>query len=284
MTSLTDFFDATKEKMRLSYILKQLIFSNIIRTENSESPNYFLDSDSKFELTPFIDKKFHIKDWLQVRLLESVGTSKGLDEYIIQLIEQRYDEPGKTASLNYLFATSYLARSLDLYISLLLKNLKNNHKLNQIDGKKVDFLIEFYESKSDLVIRNRDYHFSSQEIEYLRRRILEESINFFYDKNIGIKDIPVDKRKFTCLIKYDEFNIKQFIDISNKFVDVKIEIFKGVIKYTYKESPSLYLYKNTINYIKSEINTKQDINLLWNQIEFLENIGIIKTIEDINID
>lgn len=281
MTSLTDFFDTTKEKTRLSYILKNIIFSNIIRTENSGSPNYFLDSESKFELTPFIDENFKIKDWLQVRLLESVGTSKGLDDYIVQLVEQRKNKPSQTTMLNYLFATSYLARALDLYIALMLKYLLNNKKLTQIDGRKVDSLIEFYENKSNLIIRNMGYHFSSQEIEYLRRKILEESINFFYEKNIGIKDTPLDKRKLIYLIKYDNFNIEQFLDLSNKFVDTKIEIFKGVMKYTFKEYPSLYLYKNTINYIESEITKKQDMNLLQNQIKFLENMNIINIAEGV---
>lgn len=245
------------EEKKLIEEMKYRLFNNVLigLSKSSSFPRKkeFDHSSRSFQLKNFFSETGEAEAWLRARVLESVATSVGLDEYISALIYFRDSSPDKMAPINSLFASSHIARALDFFILELLKRLENKKKLI-IDEERIKAIKSILGEKNSLKVEFHDEIFGIEEIEHTRRLILNEAFNLLEAKHLTIKqEIKLDHflripEDLTPVEEAPDLNLKRLTKLSQHYRNLLILIIDGILVWQFGKEPKLFIKDRAFHY------------------------------------
>lgn len=269
------------EERKLAEEMKYRLFKNVLFNIGETS---FFQKNERFdystcspELKDFFAETGEAEPWLRARVLESVATAVGLDEYISALVRFRNVDPDRIAPINSLFASSHIARSLDFFILEILSSLPKKMMISE-EKKKV--ITSMLGNKESLKVRFYEEVFDIAEIEYIRRVILNKALDLFEAKLppagtenrlAELRRIPNDLRPVE---KAPDLKLRYLKKLSQRYRNLIALFIDGVLVWQFGNEPRLFVKNGIFHYSPKSSQSRKRTSLT----EAREQVRIIKGI------
>ncbi len=286
---MSEIMNDTNQIQDLKKILYKIILNEIFQKKENLYNQYPADYLEKLKNTGLIRKivsldgeVVQIEPWLKTRIFEEVVASEGIDIYLNDLLNYGGKDAYKAVKLNYCFAASHLASSINKFVFQLLVNLNEKNLLfsekekitigNVLNPNKNYTLniseIKFdYDLIEDLRLKIQEYIYNYVDLTEKRRRGKQIKKSNYY------LEIPDD---IIIIEALENFNYNDIMEVAKPLIAdemLKICLFKGTIVWMKEDRPNIYIKNGKIGYSPS-VNALKDFSKedVIEEIKFIKNI------------